>query len=209
MDYMSMISSVAGGMKDGSKQGNPEAQAMMNDVGAALDENDAARNKAYSDAFSNYMQASNQQLAAREQAAGAAANAAARAAGPGPGNPLQHIYVDPGTQRATLGGGGPEPGMATGVAMPAGGMVTPQQSLQAEMARAAMGQQNLGAPGPSAALSNVQLDPRTGLAVAGGGGGAPMAATPYPAVGAIYGGGQGFDDAALQAAYLRSRGMGG
>ena len=186
MDYAKMISSVAGGMKDGSSSRNTEAQAMMADVGAALDETQNKTDAAYRDAFTNYMNAANQNLAQREMAAGAAAAEAARSAGPAPA-----------------------PAMATGAAMGAGpvaGQVTAQQAMQAQMARAALGQ-NMGAPGPSAALSNVQIDPRTGLAVAGGGGVPMAAATPYPAVGAIYGNGQPLDDSALQAAYLRNRGI--
>lgn len=202
MDYAKMIGSFASGMqKDGkTKSTNPEAAAMLGDVGVALDENDKQRDSSYRDAFTNYMQGANQNLAQREMAAGAAANAAANAAGPAQSQ------------------------MAVGAAMPAGGQVDPRVGLQAQMARAAMGQgggQNLGAPGPSAALSNVQIDPRTGMAVAGGGG-APTpgdlqaaqaaataygGATPYPAVGAIYGQQPQMNDAALQAAYLRSRGM--
>lgn len=188
MDYAKMLGGMAGNMSQNKTQTtNPEAAAMLADVGVALDENDKQRDASYRDAFTNYMEGANQANAQREMAAGAAANAAANSAGP------------------PTGGVAPQ--------------VSAQQALQARMAQSAMGQGagNMGAPGPSRALQNVQVDPNTGLA------GATAQVTPaqlqqaqagatqygapvgYPQMPAMPG--ADMSDAAMQAAFLRSRGM--
>lgn len=202
MDYSKLIgaatSSMGKGETDATKSKNTELSSMLGELGVSLDEEAKNRDASYADAFTRFRESQNRQLADREMAAGAAANAAANAAGPAP--------------RA--------PSMASGAAMGGGPVQGSDIATKAAMARQAMGQGgaqpvpgNLGAPGPSAALQNVQVDPRTGLAGAAmGPSPAELAAAQQATIGGMqqpvaYPTMQQPDTAAMMAAYQRNRGF--